>query len=94
MATLVAGVDGANVRTGPDLAYDQVGYLDPGESAVITGRYGNWFRIAYAGAEGWVFSGVVTTAGAEDVPEIQLPDSSAAGSPGRAGLPGRGSQYT
>jgi uncharacterized protein YraI len=94
VATLVAGVDGANVRSGPDLAYDRIGYLDPGDSATITGRYGNWFRIAYADADGWVFSGVVTTADAEGVPEIEFPTSPEARSYELTGIVGRGQTET
>ena len=87
VAELVAGVDGANVRSGPDLAYDRVGYLEPGESAVVTGRYEAWFRIDYDGASAWVYSGVATATNAEQVPEVELPASSAASSPGRAVVP-------
>jgi uncharacterized protein YraI len=78
VVTAVAGADGANVRRGPDLAYEKLGYLEPGDSVVVTGRYGGWFRIDYAGSEAWVYSGVVTVTNEEQVPEVEPPESAAA----------------
>jgi uncharacterized protein YraI len=76
-ATLVAGDDGANVRSGPDTAFEQLGFLDPGDTAVITGRYERWFQIDFDGTPAWVASWVVTATGADEVPEVEPPESPA-----------------
>ena len=71
--TLTAGVDGANVRTGPGTLFEQVGRLEPGATAVITGRYDRWFQIDFNGTTAWVANWVVTATGAENVPEVEPP---------------------
>ena len=57
---IVAGADGANVRTGPGTAYARLGYLEPGARAEVTGRDGKWWQIRYGDAPGWVFGELVT----------------------------------
>ena len=57
---IVAGADGANVRTGPGTAYARLGYLEPGARAEVTGRDGKWWQIRYGDAPGWVFGDLVT----------------------------------
>ena len=79
--TLVAGEDGANVRTGPATSFEKLGTLAPGESAVITGRYEEWFQIDYDGAPAWVARWVVTATGTEDVPEVEPPVATATPEP-------------
>jgi uncharacterized protein YraI len=74
--TVTAGVDGANVRSGPDTSFEQIGKMEPGETAVITGRYEGWFQIDYNGQVAWVASWVVTATGAESVPEVEPPVAS------------------
>jgi N-acetylmuramoyl-L-alanine amidase len=72
-ATLTAGVDGANVRTGPGTEYERIGRLEPGDTAVITGKYERWFQIDYNGTPAWVANWVVEATGAENVPEVEPP---------------------
>jgi uncharacterized protein YraI len=79
--TLVAGEDGANVRTGPATSFEKLGTLASGESAVITGRYDDWFQIDYNGTPAWVASWVVTATGTEDVPEVEPPVATATPEP-------------
>lgn len=61
---------GANVRSGPGLDYGLKGFLEEGERAAITGRYGEWWRIAQGEGSAWVYDGVARAIGAEDVPEV------------------------
>jgi len=68
--TLVAGEGGANVRSGPGTEHDVIGSLDPGDTAVVTGRHEDWYRIDYDGALGWVAEWVVEIADGENVPEV------------------------
>jgi uncharacterized protein YraI len=72
-AGLTAGADGANVRTGPGTLFESIGRLEPGEPAVITGRYDRWFQIDFNGTPAWVANWVVTATGAENVPEVEPP---------------------
>lgn len=63
---LAAATANANVRSGPDTAYDIVGYLELGKTAEVAGRNdaNNWWYIKYAGASGgyaWIAGSVVTT---------------------------------
>jgi hypothetical protein len=69
----VAGDDGVNVRTGPDTSYTRLGYIEPGTSAVITGKYEDWFQIEYEGGVGWVYGDLVAATDTDSVPVIQPP---------------------
>ncbi|NLE45823.1 MAG: SH3 domain-containing protein [Chloroflexi bacterium] len=73
VARIVAGVDGANVRTGSDTSYERIGYLDPGAEARVIGRYDGWWQIDYNGVTGWVYGEIVTASNTEDVPEVVPP---------------------
>jgi uncharacterized protein YgiM (DUF1202 family) len=78
---LIAGQDFANVRTGPDIAYDPpVGRLDAtNPAAAVRGKSANglWWQIAFtntAGGLAWVYSQLVTLTGdANAVPVAQAP---------------------
>jgi uncharacterized protein YgiM (DUF1202 family) len=72
-ASLVAGPEGANVRAGPETTYAILGRLAPGDSAIITGRYEQWYQIDYQGAAAWIASWVVTATSAENAPEVPPP---------------------
>jgi uncharacterized protein YraI len=72
---MVAGDAGVNVRSGPDINYNLLGYLDPGTSADITGKYEDWYQIVYGGGRGWVFSELVSATNAENVSVVQPPDA-------------------
>lgn len=72
---IVAGADGANVRSGPGTNFTRLGYLDPGTQARVIGRYNDWWQIDYAGAPGWVFGEIVTPSNVDDVPQVQPPPS-------------------
>jgi uncharacterized protein YraI len=73
-ATLsVTGEKGANVRAGPGTGYETVGFLEPGDTAEITGRYDDWFQIDYDGTDGWVAGWIVTATGADNVPQAGPP---------------------
>jgi len=73
--SIVAGADGANVRSGPGTNYARLGYLDPGAEAQVIGRYSDWWQIEYEGAPAWVFGGIVTASNVDGVPEVQPPPS-------------------
>lgn len=70
---VVGGPDGVNIRRGPGVNYDIIGYLAPDAEATVTGRYGSWWQIAHGGGFGWVYSEVVTAYGTDDVPQVQPP---------------------
>jgi aldehyde:ferredoxin oxidoreductase len=44
-ATLVAGADGANVRSGPGTNYLRLAHLDPGTEVPVVNRYGDWWQV-------------------------------------------------
>ncbi len=75
VASMVAGADGVNVRTGPGTSFTKIGYIDPGGSARLIGRYNDWWQIDYNGTPGWVFGELVTASNAENVPQVQPPPS-------------------
>lgn len=56
---IVAGADGVNVRSGPDISFEQLGYIDPGGQAPLIGQDGDWWQILYNGVPGWVFKELV-----------------------------------
>ncbi len=63
---LVTATANANVRSGPDTAYNVVGYLELGKTAEVAGRNdaNTWWYIKYADVAGgyaWVAASVVTT---------------------------------
>lgn len=70
---IVAGADGANVRSGPGTNYQRLGYLDPGTQARVTGRYNDWWQIDYAGAPGWVYGEIVTASNTDGVSQVEPP---------------------
>lgn len=60
--------DYVNVRKGPSTAYDKVGTLDRGQTALIRGKNadGTWWQITFPAGQdgvGWVFGGLVTVVG-------------------------------
>jgi N-acetylmuramoyl-L-alanine amidase len=79
--TVTAGVDGANIRTGPGTEFELVGRLEPGATAPITGRYGDWLQIDFNGTVAWVANWVVTATGVENVPEVEPPVATATPEP-------------
>jgi uncharacterized protein YkwD len=62
---IVAGTDGANVRTGPDTSYEKIGYIDPDGQAEYVGTEGNWVQIRYDGEVAWVYGPLVTVVEAQ-----------------------------
>jgi lipoprotein-anchoring transpeptidase ErfK/SrfK len=79
-ATIVAGADGVNVRSGPGIDFAKIGLLSSGAEAKVSGRYGDWWQIDYEGAPAWAASWVVTARNVEGVPEVR-----AAAAPGMDG---------
>lgn len=75
VASIVAGDQGVNVRTGPGTNYTRLGYLEPSTQAELIGRYSDWWQIQYDGAPAWVFSDLVTASNADSVPQVQPPPS-------------------
>jgi uncharacterized protein YraI len=75
LANVVAGTDGVNVRTGPGTSFNKVGYIDPGVSARVIGRFSDWWQIDYNGSPAWVFGEMVSASNAEGVPQVQPPAS-------------------
>ena len=74
-ASIVAGDQGVNVRTGPGTNYTRLGYLEPGTRAVLIGRYSDWWQIQYNDAPAWVFGDLVTASDAGNVPQVEPPPS-------------------
>ena len=72
-AEAVAGADGANLRSGPDVSFSLLGHVEPGTSMRITGRSGDWWQVDYQGSAAWVYNQVVTAANTENVPQVQAP---------------------
>ena len=73
----MTGDNGANVRAGPGTYYETVGFLEPGDMAVITGRYEDWFQIDYEGRDAWVAGWTVTAKDADNVPQVAAPSEDA-----------------
>lgn len=67
---IIAGEDGVNVRSGPDVGNEQLGYIDPGGQAEYLGTEGNWVQIKYDGDVAWVYGPLVTVyeTGATETP--------------------------
>ena len=57
---IVAGEDGVNVRSGPDVGNEQLGYIDPGGQAAYISTEDNWVQIQYDGEPAWVYAPLVT----------------------------------
>jgi hypothetical protein len=74
-AMIEAGASGVNVRSGPGTTFSTLGRLEPGEKAVATGKYADWWQIDYGGASGWVAGWVVTATGTDSVAEVVPPAS-------------------
>jgi glucose/arabinose dehydrogenase len=62
----------ANIRSGPGTSYRILGTERAGATFAVTGvnAAGTWWRIDYAGAEGWIFANLVAPAGTEDAPIV------------------------
>ncbi len=54
---------GVNVRSGPGLGYGSIGTVGTGESFSVTGVSGDWYKISYKGATGYVYSSYLTVGG-------------------------------
>ena len=65
-ATATVGDSKLNVRSGPGKDYDALGSVSPGETLTITGQSDSWYRIDYAGQEGYVSSKYVTISNSSD----------------------------
>jgi uncharacterized protein YraI len=63
--TVKEGNDAINVRSGPDTSYDQIGQLQKGQTAPITGKNADatWWQINLNEQPGWVFGELVTLSG-------------------------------
>ncbi|WP_169238571.1 SH3 domain-containing protein [Candidatus Roseilinea sp. NK_OTU-006] len=93
--TLKAGQEFANLRTGPDTAYQKVGELQATgkNAAAVKGRSANgqWWQIAFDGAPGgvaWVFGQLVDLTGdAATVPIVVAPVPPTAAMPASAPTP-------
>jgi lipoprotein-anchoring transpeptidase ErfK/SrfK len=80
--SIVSGIDGANVRTGPGTHYERIGYLAPDEVAAVTGWSGSWWQIDYRGEPAWVYGDIVSAYNIESgVPEVEPPPSPLISSP-------------
>jgi len=51
------------IRSGPGTSYKILHQLKPGSTVAITGRSGSWCRVDIDGKEGYVFGGLINTAG-------------------------------
>ena len=79
--SIVSGADGVNVRSGPGTDFAKIGFLSPGTVAKVSGRYGDWWQIDYAGTVGWVASWVVSALNVEGVLEVAPPPTPVPASP-------------
>lgn len=70
----VIAVVQVNVRNGPG-AYAIIGSASPGQKFVATGKslHGPWWRIDYAGGEGWIWADSVLATYGELVPTVDVP---------------------
>lgn len=74
-AMVEASDKGVNVRSGPGTSFEEIGRLEPGQKAAVTGRYGDWWQIDYGGTPGWVADWVVTPYNTDSVAEVEPPAS-------------------
>jgi uncharacterized protein YgiM (DUF1202 family) len=72
---IVAQAGGVNLRSGPGINFAAIGRLEEGQSARVTGRYGDWWQVDYVGAPAWVANWVVTASNTEGVAEVVPPPS-------------------
>ncbi|WP_252502862.1 N-acetylmuramoyl-L-alanine amidase [Sporosarcina sp. Marseille-Q4943] len=56
----VSKVNALNIRTEPSLNAAVIGQMNAGESAVMTGRQGEWASIVKNGIDGWVHTDYIT----------------------------------
>jgi uncharacterized protein YraI len=65
LASLIAGYEEINIRSGPGTDYNILGKLLPGMTVSVTGKNdaGTWWRIDYNNAPGWVSAELVNTQG-------------------------------
>ncbi|MDY7080131.1 MAG: SH3 domain-containing protein [Chloroflexota bacterium] len=75
VASVVAGADGVNVRSGPGTSYTRLGYLEPGTQAELIGSHEGWWQITHDGAPAWVSGDWVTASNTENVPQVEPPPS-------------------
>jgi len=80
-ARIVTGAGGVNVRSGPGTNYAIRGFLAAEEQAQVTGRYGDWWRVSYEGAAGWVFGEMVSAFDVDSVSEVESPPTPVPASP-------------
>ena len=58
--TAVSKVNALNIRTEPSLSAAVIGQMNAGETAVMTGRQGEWASIVKNGIDGWVHTDYIT----------------------------------
>ncbi len=64
------------IRGGPGIQYERLGGLLAGQSVVIDGRSGDWFRFSYPNSfvKGWLWSGLVKITGdITTLPNVTFP---------------------
>lgn len=76
---IVAGEDGVNVRNGPDISNEQLGYIDPGGQAEYVSTDDNWVQIQYNGEPAWVYGPLVTI--------VEEPEAAPTAPPGETTAP-------
>jgi uncharacterized protein YraI len=67
---------GLNVRGGPGVQFEKIGVLLAGQSVILDGRSGGWFRFGYPDTPvtGWISGTLVKVTGdPRRLPEITLP---------------------
>ena len=79
--TIVAGPNGANVRTGPGTSFARVGYLEPGAAARVVGHYVDWWQVKYRGQPAWVYAPIVIAHDVGQVEEVIAPPTPVPSSP-------------
>ena len=66
--TIVARVNGLNVRSGPSIDSAVLDRMNAGEKAILTERDGEWAAIVVNGTEGWVHTDYISEATERAIP--------------------------
>ncbi len=65
----------ANIRSGPGVTYPVIGGTRAGDRLSVTGRFSDWWQVAFAGRTGWIWGALVA------------PNAAAAQAPGMTDIP-------
>ncbi len=69
-AYFTAGNSWINVRSGPDLHYEKLGTISPGEQITITGTWQGWWQIEFEERSAWITGDYGTAMHTVYVPDV------------------------